>query len=366
MASTHDDAKSINVQDKEEENFAFAMRLARASVLPMVLKAAIELDVLEIISSAGPDAYLSPSEIASQLQTYNPDASTMIDRMLRLLASCSVLNCSLVKRENGQVERCYGLAPVCKFLTRNQDGVSIAPLLLLLQDKVFMDSWYHLRDTVIQGGIPFNKAHGMSAFEYPRIDSRFNKVFNKAMSDATVIVTNKILETYKGFEGLKVVVDVGGGIGVALNLITSKYPQIKGINFDLPHVVAGASSYPGVEHVGGDMFESVPQGDAIFMKLILHDWSDEHCLKLLKNCWKALPKSGKIIIVELILPDPEAPDEIKMFSDTTFTDLIMLAQNPGGKERSYKEFEALAMSSAFSSCEMVCRAYNYRVLEFCK
>ena len=55
-----------------------------------------------------------------------------------------------------------------------------------------------------------------------------------------------ILDVYKGFEGLKVLVDVGGGIGVTLNVITSKYPQIRGINFDLPHVVSDAPSYPGI------------------------------------------------------------------------------------------------------------------------
>ncbi|KAK4849017.1 hypothetical protein QYF36_019884 [Acer negundo] len=81
-----------------------------------------------------------------------------------------------------------------------------------------------------------------------------------------------------GFENVKQLVDVGGGLGVTLKAVTAKYPHIKGINFDLPHVIQRAPNYPGVEHVGGDMFESVPKGDAIFMKWILHDWSDEHCL----------------------------------------------------------------------------------------
>jgi caffeic acid 3-O-methyltransferase len=87
----------------------------------------------------------------------------------------------------------------------------------------------------------------------------------------------------------------------------------------------------GVEHVGGDMFRRVPKGDAIFMKVsfiislfgvkcfatkmrkdviingyflqwILHDWSDEQCLKLLKNCYDATPNDGKVIVVEAVLP----------------------------------------------------------------
>ncbi|KEH20125.1 caffeic acid O-methyltransferase [Medicago truncatula] len=108
--------------------------------------------------------------------------------------------------------------------------------------------------------------HGTHAFHYPSLDSRFNKVFNTAMINHTKIVMNKVLESYNGFEGIKRLVDVGGGLGVNIHLITSKYPNIHGINFDLPHVIQHVPSYLGVEHVGGDMFESVPKGDVILMK----------------------------------------------------------------------------------------------------
>lgn len=156
-----------------------------------------------------------------------------------------------------------------------------------------MDSWYHVKNLIIEGGIPFNRAHGVNAFEYPGKNPRFNQAFNTAMLNHTIMITNKIVESYKGFGNLKQVVDVGGGLGTTLGIITSKYPSIKAINFDLPHVIQHALPYPGVEHLGGDMFESVPNGEAMFLKWILHDWSDEHCLKLLKNCYKALPEHGR-------------------------------------------------------------------------
>ncbi|KAF3943053.1 hypothetical protein CMV_030352 [Castanea mollissima] len=41
------------------------------------------------------------------------------------------------------------------------------------------------------------------------------------------------------------------------------------------------------------MFHNVPKGDAIIIKYILHDWSDEDCMKLLRNCYEALPNNGK-------------------------------------------------------------------------
>lgn len=88
----------------------------------------------------------------------------------------------------------------------------------------------------------------MSAFEYHGTDPRFNKVFNNGMSNHSTITMKKILETYKGFEGLTSLVDVGGGIGATLKMIVSKYPNLKGINFDLPHVIDDAPSHPGILH----------------------------------------------------------------------------------------------------------------------
>ncbi|BFG19062.1 hypothetical protein CerSpe_053360 [Prunus speciosa] len=354
-------------EEKEEEEVGkLAIRLANVVILPMVLKSAIELNIIDIICAAGDGKFLSPSEIAASLPTKNPNASVLLDRMLRLLTSHSILKCSVRTGQDGKVERLYGAGALCKFLVKDQHGGvgSVGPLLLLHHDKVFMESWCHFNDAVLEGGIPFNRAYGMTAFEYPETDERFNRVFNQAMSNHTTLILKKIFDVYKGFEGLHVLVDVGGGIGVTLNLITTKYPHIKGINFDLPHVLADAPSYPGVEHVGGDMFVSVPQGDAIFMKWILHDWSDEHCLTLLKNCCKALPSSGKVIIVESILPD--IPDSSVTSNIVCEQDLLMLTVNPGGKERTKHEYEDLAVKSGFSSCEVICNAYNSWIMEFHK
>ncbi|KAE9462888.1 hypothetical protein C3L33_05208, partial [Rhododendron williamsianum] len=334
-----------------------------------------------IIAKAGPGAQLSPSQIASQLPAdtlvRNPNASEMLDRMLRFLASHSILTCTVVDlpSDSRAVQvgdrrsyDSYGLAPVAKYFVSNQDGVSLAPQLCLIQDKVFnvpnYSTRYELKGAVLEGGIPFERVYGTHAFEYPGKDPRFNEVFNKAMINHTTLVLNKIFQSsYKGFERVQTLVDVGGGLGVTLNLITSKYPHIKGINFDLPHVIRHAPPYPGVEHVGGDMFKSVPKGDAIFMKWILHDWSDDHCVKLLKNCHKALPDNGKIIVVDGIIP--VMPDSSSTTKVIFQLDLQMMTQH-GGKERTQQEFLALATGAGFSGIRLECFACNMWVMEFYK
>ncbi|XP_076953301.1 cathecol O-methyltransferase 1-like [Bidens hawaiensis] len=311
-----------------EDHFTYAMELANSTSLSMVLVNTIKLKVLETIAEVGPDAQLSSHEIASRLSISNEDAPHMIDRMLRLLASHSIVTCTEGVHESRPI-RLYGLAPVAKYFIPNEDGASLGPFMQLVQDKVFIDSWFALEDAVLKGGIPFYKVHGTHAFEYPALDARFNTVFNKAMVNHTTIVMKEILEHYRGFDSLKSVVDFGGGLGITLNMIVSKHPTIKGINFDLPHVTQHAPLYQGIEHVGGDMFKEVPQGDAIFMKWILHDWSDNFCVKLLKNCYKALPKNGKVIIVEAILPF--LPDTSSSVRVSTYLDASMMTQNPGGK-----------------------------------
>jgi flavonol 3-O-methyltransferase/caffeic acid 3-O-methyltransferase len=240
----------------------------------------------------------------------------------------------------------------------------MAALALINQDKVLMDSWYYIKDAVLDGGIPFNKVYGMSAFEYNGTDPRFNRVCNEGMKNHSIIITKKLLELYHGFEGLGTLVDVGGGVGATVAAIAAHYPTIKGVNFDLPHVISEAPQFPGVTHVGGDMFKEVPSGDAILMKWILHDWSDQHCATLLKNCYDALPAHGKVVLVECILPvNPEAnPSSQGVFH----VDMIMLAHNPGGRERYEREFQALARGAGFAGVKSTYIYANAWAIEFTK
>ncbi|CAK7357480.1 unnamed protein product [Dovyalis caffra] len=348
-------------------NLHYALQLSSASVLPMVLKAAVELSVFEIIEKAGPNALLSASEIVSQLPTQNnPDAHIVLDRILSLLASHSILTCSLsTKNQDGQSQRLYGLAPVAKYFTKNQDGGSLSPFLAMIQDKVMMDMWYHLKDAVLEGGIPFDKAHGINASEYLKKDPKFAELFSGSMKSFNPIFMETILEIYDGFEGLKCLVDVGGGNGSILNMIISKFPTIKGINYDLASVVESSPSYPGIEHVAGDAFVSIPKGgDAIFMKWITHNWDDEHLLKLLKNCYEALPDNGKVIVVDIVVP--ETPETSVAAKSMLQNYLFITSMNPQGKERTEKEFESLGKEAGFSSVRVACSACNFSLVEFIK
>ncbi|KAK1551162.1 hypothetical protein Q3G72_031257 [Acer saccharum] len=98
---------NVEKQQEEEAYYSYASQLAMSVVLPMAMKTAIELDVFDIIAKAGPGAKLSALEIATQIPTRNPNAPTMLDRILRLLVSYCVLDCSV-----SDGKRMYGLSPV--------------------------------------------------------------------------------------------------------------------------------------------------------------------------------------------------------------------------------------------------------------
>ncbi|GAY58148.1 hypothetical protein CUMW_184900 [Citrus unshiu] len=199
------------------------------AVLPMTMKTAIQLGVLEIMLA-------QINSLASQLPKNNKETPIILDRMLRLLASYSFLTCNLATNiKDGSAQRLYGLASVSRYFFPNEDGVSLAPTLLIIQDK---------------GSVPHTKAQsGMDAFAAAAKDARMNNLFNQSMHNHTGIIMKEILEIYKGFEGPNQLVDVAV-----------------------------------VEHVSGHMFIEVPNGQALFMKWILSDWDDEECLKILKNC----------------------------------------------------------------------------------
>jgi len=118
----------------------------------MVLKSAIELDIIEIIFTATSEggcaciSVISPAKIAARIPSKNPDASVLLDRMLRLLASYDILKCSTCIKENGEVEIAYSEGPTCKFLVKLKvEVVDLSPLCFSLHHyEVFMKSWYFL------------------------------------------------------------------------------------------------------------------------------------------------------------------------------------------------------------------------------
>ena len=156
-----------------------------------------------------------------------------------------------------------------------------------------------------------------------------------------------MLDAYD-FTGINVLADIGGGNGSLISAVLARYPKMKGILFDLGHVVARAKENlkaAGLADrcavIEGSFFESIPAGaDAYLFRHIIHDWTDEQCTQILGHCRKVIPSNGKLLIADCVVPAGNTSCPSKDM------DMVMLTF-PGGQERTEAEFRSLLKGSGF-------------------
>jgi hypothetical protein len=125
-------------------------------------------------------------------------------------------------------------------------------------------------------------------------------------------------------------------------------PVMRGVLFDLPHVIEKAKqriSEDGLadrcEAFAGDIFQSVPEGgDAYVLKWIIHDWNDERSVTILKNCRQAMAAGGKLLLIESVILSGNERSFAK------FGDLNMLVMT-GGRERTESQYRELFAAAGF-------------------
>ena len=159
-----------------------------------------------------------------------------------------------------------------------------------------------------------------SMFDYLKDDRNRDMAswFNEHMT-ASATHTAEALSDAMNFSSFRTLADIGGNYGITLATILSKYPTIEfGTCFDLPHVVQDQSvnarefeqrNVPRDRYrfMGGDMFDAktLPHANAYMFKSILHDWSDDQCIDILK-CVRTAVKEQPVtvlIIERVILPE---------------------------------------------------------------
>jgi hypothetical protein len=166
------------------------------------------------------------------------------------------------------------------------------------------------------------------------------------------------------FSALASIVDVGGASGDLLTTILGTCQGINGVLFDLPQAVVSA---PGliqgrglserVQVQTGNFFDAVPAGgDAYLLSHVIHDWSEDQCLTILANCRKAMKPAGRLLIVEMVIPEGNTPHPGKML------DMMMLVA-PGGQERTEPEYRALLGKAGFRLTKVVPTASAVSVVE---
>jgi hypothetical protein len=227
-----------------------------------------------------------------------------------------------------------------------------------------IQAWMELEHTLQTGASAFEHAHGMKIFDYLTQHPSEMKIFADAMSSFTSHIGVAVAQAYD-FSSIGVLADIGGSHGMILAIVLAKHPALRGILFDLPAVVEGASTVlrtRGVEHRveirAGNFFETVPQGaDAYLLKHILHDWGDGDSVRILKCVHAAAKPGAKLLVVESIVESLNEPQFAKI------ADIEMLVQTHGGRERTRSEWQNLLSAGGFRFLRAVPTSSSVHVIE---
>jgi hypothetical protein len=275
-------------------------------------------------------------------------------RLLRALAGAGIFS---------EDERGFFSQTELSELLRSDHPESLRGFAEMMADAVNFETWADLPYSVETGGAAFPHKHNTPWFAWLETNPKEAKLFHDAMTSLSAGAVAAVVAGYD-FSDIKTLVDVGGGHGLLLSTVLSKYPLMNAIVFDDEKVVSGAQavlSAHGVadrcELAGGNFFESVPKGgDAYILKHIIHDWSDDECVTILKHCHDAMLANGKVLIVEMVVPGPNVPAISKLL------DLEMLLFLTG-RERTEEEYESLLDRAGFELRRIVPTSSPYSVVE---
>ncbi|KAK4438747.1 Trans-resveratrol di-O-methyltransferase [Sesamum alatum] len=311
----------------------------------MSLKCVLQLGIPDIIRKHGKPMTLS--ELIHSLHL-NEAKSGSLERLMRnMINSKFFINVKI--SEIDEIEG-YWLTSASHLLLRDEP-LSVRPFALAMLDPILTDPWHHVSEWFKTDDDlnPFVTTHGRTFWEHAGQEPRLNRFFNEGMASDAMLVANVITEECRNvFEGLKSMVDVGGGTGTVAKAVVDTFPGLNCVVLDLPHVVAGCEGTENLTFVAGDMFEYIPPADAVFMKWILHDWPDEKCLKILEKSKQAVSdkeRGGKVIIVDMVVDFQKKHEAIET---QLFFDMLMMNLT-SGRERTEKEWAELFSVAGFTS-----------------
>ncbi|KAF8722837.1 hypothetical protein HU200_021966 [Digitaria exilis] len=327
----------------------------------VALAVALDLRIADAIHHHGGAATLS--QILSEIGV-SPCKLRGLRRLMRVLAVAGTFTMEPPEATSIGHEPLYKLTTASFLVTgRNNDGESSARSLSPMLNHVlnpFRDSelsmclaaWFRHEGSE-PDVCPYALMRGTTVWEVCGSHGATNAWINNAMAaDSRFLMQIVLKECGDIFHGIDSLVDVAGGIGGAAAAIAVAFPSLKCTVLDLLHVVAKAPSVSNVQFVAGNMFESIPPTNAIFLKYVLHDWDDDKCIKILKNCKLAIPSrdaGGKIIIIDIVVGSNLS--DTKLLEAQVLCDLEIM--RIGGVERDEQEWKKIFFEAGFKDYNII-------------
>jgi len=289
-------------------------------ILSSALAAAAEMGVADHLA-AGPQPLIA---LAAQLKV---DARSLY-RLLRMLASVGIFH--------EDAEARFHLTPAADLLRKDVPG-SLRDAVLMITQDIFWKPAGEFPEVVRSGENGMLRIFGLPFFDYLSSNDKAGNTFHRGMSSLSDMENAPIAGAYD-FSGCKLIADIGGGHGGFLIEVLKCAPQARGLLFDHRQVLDQARIDQLPERwncIEGDFFATVPSGaDVYILKRIIHDWTDEVCIRILKNIRHSMPAGAKVLVVDTVIPSGNDPHGGKLL------DVLMMAALPG-RERTKAEFSQL-------------------------
>ncbi len=190
------------------------------------------------------------------------------------------------------------------------------------------------------------------------------QIFDEAMTRRSATENDAVLAAYDFAQASKVV-DVGGGQGTLLSAILAAFPHLRGVLFDVAHVVDGARvsmrGSAGEErcrlHAGDFFLDALPaDADAYLLKKVIHDWDDQRARGIRQACRRAMSGNARLLLIKPVVPRGNDPSFAKLL------DLFILVW-PGGRERTEAEHQALLESAGLHMSRILPTASTLSIIE---
>ncbi|MGC7097394.1 methyltransferase [Amycolatopsis lurida] len=304
-----------------------------AFMYPAALRAAALLELAEHLADGPRDV----AELAGLTGASDP----YLRRLLRFLASRGTFR----EDENGL----FHLTPQADLLRADAPRSLRAGVLLVTEDG-WWQSAADLAEAIRRGEPAFDRRFGKPFFAHLAEDPELGALFDAGMAGYSAGDIGYIVDGYDFPDG-GVMVDVGGGRGGLLLAALRARPGLRGILVDQEQVLAGnvlpelGADDRWTLHPG-DFFSSVPAGDLYTVKNILHDWSDDQCVRILENCRRAMNPGARLLAIDAVIPPGNDPHFAKTL------DILMLLLLPG-QERTLPEFERIFDRAGFRITQVI-------------
>ena len=279
-------------------------------------------------------------------------AAPVLYRLMRGLAWCSLVR----HLEDDSFE----LTPLGELLRVEAKDTLYERALCI--GEVEYPAWGALLQSLQDPTPAFDRVFGMKFYDYLQKNAEIGANFDRMMGKGALPVARSVVQAYN-FSDFTTVVDVGGSDGTLMSTILRANPDLRGVIFDLPSVIERTGARIGqfssrVQLMGGDFFDKVPAGgDAYIMKWILHNWPDEHCVRLLTNCRRAMSRTSRLLILEQVMPERVGPDD-----EVVGWDLGMLV-HLGSSERTEAEFRTIFERAGFSLLRVIPTSSGMSIIE---